>query len=199
MSFDPRIDAYIASRAPFAQKILHHLRSMIHRACPTVEETMKWSAPFFLYKGQLLCNLGGFAQHATFGFWRGREVVGDAPHGIDAMGQFGRLTALEDLPDDATLIALIEKAMALTDQGAKPLRPPRAPKAEIAVPADLAQALAGDAVAAAVFSAFAPSQRREYLEWITDAKRPKTRERRIAQAIAWMAEGRQRNWKYQNF
>jgi len=197
MSSDPRIDHYIAGRAPFLQRILHHLRMLVHRACPDVVETMKWSAPAFVYKGQLLCSFAGFRRHATFGFWRGREVVDDTPTGLDAMGQFGRLTRLEDLPDDHTLIALIGRAMALTDSGAKPPRAPRQPRAEIAMPEDLAQALAADPVAAAVFAGFPPSYRRDYLEWITEAKRPETRSRRIAQAIEWIAQGRQRNWKYQ--
>ena len=118
MLFDPRIDGYIAARAPFAQHILGHLRMLVHRACPDARETMKWGAPAFFYKGQLLCTFAGFRGHASFGFWRGRDVVDDSPTGLDAMGHFSRLTGLEDLPDDQVVITLIAKAMALADQDA---------------------------------------------------------------------------------
>src|SRR3712207_685162 len=129
MSRDPRIDAYIAKQGDFARPILEHLRSAVHSACPEAEETMKWSMPHFLYKGQMLAGMAAFKAHATFGFWRAKEVLGETGAERDAMGQFGRLTSVADLPPGDVLQALIRKAMALTDSGSRPARPKAAPKA----------------------------------------------------------------------
>ena len=194
MSRDLRIDAYIARKPDFARPILEHLRDAVHAACPEVEETIKWSSPFFLYRGELLCMMAAFKAHASFGFWKGDLVTGTDR---DAMGQFGRLTSLADLPDAATLAALIRKAMAITDSGAKVKRPLKHPKAPPTPPEDLAAALAANAAAAATFVAFPEGQRREYVDWIVDAKRPETRAKRLEQTIMWLAEGKRRNWKYE--
>jgi uncharacterized protein YdeI (YjbR/CyaY-like superfamily) len=193
---DPRIDAYIAKQADFARPILDHLRAAIHAVCSEAEETLKWGMPTFLYKGEILASMAAFKEHATFGFWRGSEVLGDCERKLDAMGQFGRLRSLADLPEPDMLKALIEKAMALTDTGVKPVRN-RAPKGDFSVPEDLATALRSNKAASATFDAFPPSCRREYVEWVTEAKRPETRARRIAQAVEWIAEGKRRNWKYE--
>ena len=195
-SADPRIDSYIEGRAAFARPIVDHLRAAVHRACPEVEETIRWSMPSFSYKGQILCQMAAFKDHLSFGFWRSDEVTGPDTKD-DAMGQFGRVTGLADLPDDATLDALIRKAAALIDSGAKKPRPVKAPKAALAMPDDLAIALAANAAARAAYDGFPPGARRDYLEWVIEAKRPETRARRITQAVAWMAEGKKRNWKYE--
>ena len=198
MSRDPRIDDYIARQADFARPILEHLRAVIHAACPETEETLKWSMPSFLYKGKILANMAAFKAHAAFGFWRAREVVGETGAERDSMGQFGRLTSAADLPPPAELDALIRKAMAAIDSGPAPARPKKPPKPELATPDDLRTALDAAPKAAATFDAFPPSCRRDYVEWVTEAKRPETRAKRIAQAVEWMAEGKKRHWKYEN-
>jgi uncharacterized protein YdeI (YjbR/CyaY-like superfamily) len=197
MSTDARIDAYIARQADFARPILEHLRSAVHSACPEAEETLKWSMPHFLYKGQMLVGMAAFNAHSTFGFWRAREVLGETGAERDAMGQFGRLTSVADLPPDDVLHGLIRKAMALTDAGARPARPKAAPKADLETPPELESALSANPAARATFDDFPPSCRREYVEWVVEAKRPETRDKRIAQAVEWMAEGKRRNWKYE--
>jgi uncharacterized protein YdeI (YjbR/CyaY-like superfamily) len=198
MATDPRIDSYIARQADFARPILDHLRSAVHAACPEAEETVKWSMPHFLYKGQMLAGMAAFKAHATFGFWRAKEVLGETGAEREAMGQFGRLASVADLPADAVLHALIRKAMALTDSGARPARPKAAPKPEPETPPELDAALSANPAARAAFDGFPPSGRREYVEWVVEAKRAETRDKRIAQAVEWMAEGKRRNWKYEN-
>jgi hypothetical protein len=195
-SRDPRIDDYIARAAPFAQPVLRHLRELVHEACPDVEETIKWGSPHFMYRG-MLCGMAAFKAHATFGFWKGTHLVPDAAD--DAMGQFGRLTAVRDLPPKKQIIALVRKAMALNEQPAAPVRKtPATPRPAPEPSAAFAAALAADRRAGACFATLSPSQRREYVEWIDEAKREETRTRRLAQAIAWLAEGKTRNWKYEN-
>jgi len=197
---DPRIDAYIAKAADFAQPILVHLRAAVHAACPECEEALKWSAPSFLYRGKILCGMAAFKQHATFGLWQGARIV--APDGSkrdDAMGQFGRLTKVADLPGKRELAGYIRQAMQLVDDGVRrPSTKDAKPKPPVSVPDDLATALKKNAKALATFDGFAPSHRREYVEWITEAKREETRQKRLVQAIEWLAEGKSRNWKYQN-
>jgi uncharacterized protein YdeI (YjbR/CyaY-like superfamily) len=194
-STDPRVDAYIDKQAAFAQPILRHLRSAVHRTCPDVEETLRWGMPSFTYKGQILCQMAAFKEHAVFGFWRSREVT--EAEGGNAMGQFGRLATVADLPDEATLDEMIRKAAALVDSGIKAPRPVKHPKPELAMPGDFAAALTANAAAQASFDGFAPSARRDYLEWVIEAKRPETRAKRIAQAVEWLAEGKKRHWKYE--
>jgi hypothetical protein len=197
---DPRIDAYIEKSADFAKPILRHLRAVVHEACPQAQETMKWSFPHFEYKG-ILCSMASFKAHCAFTFWSGAEVLGsEAKDG--AMGQFGRITSLDDLPPRRVLAGHVRKAMALKDAGVRPgwakARAEKARSKEVAVPEELAAALAlkKNRKAKAIFDGFPPSHRREYAEWIAEAKRPETRARRTAQAVAWIAEGKQRNWKY---
>ncbi|MDB4883128.1 MAG: hypothetical protein JWL95_1894 [Gemmatimonadetes bacterium] len=193
---DPRIDAYIAKSADFAKPILTHLRDVVHSACPDVEETIKWSSPFFDYKGTM-CQMAAFKEHAAFGFWKGALVVGRSSGDDDrAAGQFGRITSVKDLPSKKELTAYIEKAMALNEAG---ISVPKAkkPKPDLAVPPELNAALAKNKKARAAFDAFPAGHRREYCEWIGEAKREETRATRVAQAIEWIAEGKSRNWKYQ--
>ena len=198
MSTDARIDSYIARQADFARPILEHLRAAVHSACPEAEETLKWSMPHFLYKGQMLAGMAAFKAHATFGFWRAKEVLGETGAERDAMGQFGRLTSIADLPPDDVLRGLIGKAMALTDSDSRPARAKAAPRAELETPPELAAALDSNPAARATFDGFPPSCRREYVQWVVEAKRAETRSKRIAQAVEWMAEGKRRNWKYEN-
>jgi uncharacterized protein YdeI (YjbR/CyaY-like superfamily) len=153
--------------------------------------------PHFLYKGQMLAGMAAFKAHATFGFWRAKDVLGETGAERDAMGQFGRLTSVSDLPPEDVLRALIRKAMDLTDSGTRPARPKGAPKPEPETPPELETALAANPVARAAFDSFPPGGRREYVEWVAEAKRPETRDKRIAQAVEWMAEGKRRNWKYE--
>ncbi|HEV2866085.1 MAG TPA: YdeI/OmpD-associated family protein [Allosphingosinicella sp.] len=195
MKTDPRVDAYIAKQADFAKPILGYLREVVHGACPEGEEAIKWGMPHFLYKGGMLAGMAAFKQHAAFGFWRGSLVVGQS--GQSGMGQFGRLTSIEDLPPRAELEALVRKAMALAEAGVKPPRE-KSKKDPFSVPQDLRAALDQNAAAAVTFDAFPPSAQREYVEWITEAKREETRTKRLNQAIEWLAEGKRRNWKYEN-
>ena len=195
---DPRIDSYIENSAPFAQPILTHIREIVHAACPHVEETMKWSFPHFQYKG-MLCAMASFKQHCTFGFWKGALVL-DAVKDKEAMGQFGRITSVKDLPGKRIMAGYIKTAMQLNDDGVKVVKAPSAAKKKSAtarVPADFAAALDRNRKALDTFDAFSPSQRYEYITWITEAKREDTRAKRIEQAIGMLAEGKRRNWKYE--
>jgi len=194
---DPRVDAYIAKSADFAQPILAHLRALVHEVCPHAEETLKWRMPAFLHNGRILCGLAAFKQHASFWFWRGMNVTAgwDAK---DGMGAFGRLTSLKDLAPRKELVAHLEKAMQFAEAGAKfVVANKKVPKPAPKTPDDFAAALKKNKKALAVYEGFSPSCRREYVEWIGEAKREETRAKRLAQAVEWIAEGKQRNWKYQ--
>jgi uncharacterized protein YdeI (YjbR/CyaY-like superfamily) len=197
---DPRVDAYIGKSQPFAQPILRHIRKVVHAACPDVQETMKWSFPHFDYKG-IFCAMAAFKAHCTFGFWKGsllRDSVKGMPSGGEkAMGQFGRIGSLADLPSEKTLVKIVQAAAKLNDDKiSAPRRKPK-PKPPIKVPAYFTAALKKNKKAAAAFEGFPPSHKRDYLEWITEAKTEETRDRRMAQAIEWISEGKARNWKYE--
>jgi uncharacterized protein YdeI (YjbR/CyaY-like superfamily) len=206
-NFNPRVDMYIAKSKPFAQPVLEHLRELIHKSCPRVEETIKWSMPFFEYGGVILGNMAAFKEHCSFGFW-GKEIgavlteAGIVQRG--GMGTLGRITSIKDLPSDKQMLSLIRQAAGFIDRGeytspmaarGKVVKPPK-PATE--TPEELTAALKKNKKASAVFAAFSPSCKREYTDWIADAKRPETREKRVATAVEWIAEGKQRNWKYQN-
>lgn len=191
---DPRVDAYIEAARPFARPILRHLRSLVRRGCPEVVETIKWGFPHFEREG-VICSMAAFKEHCAFTLWRGGEVLGDSAR-EGAMGQFGRITTLSDLPDDDTLVAYVRKAAELRAAGTARRKPPKAPRPEVPPPPDFLEALRESPDALATWEGFPPSHRREYLEWITEAKRPETRARRMTQALAWLAEGKPRNWKY---
>jgi len=195
---DPRVDAYIAKAAPFAQPILKHVRKLVHAACPQVEETMKWSVPHFDYRGEMMCAMAAFKAHCAVNFWKGALVVGETEKAKEAAGQLGRITSVRDLPSDATFKRYVKTAMTLNEQGVKaPARDrSKAPK-PVTVPAALAAALKKNKKAQAAFEALPPSHKREYCEWIADAKTDETRERRLATALDWIAQGKARNWKYQ--
>lgn len=189
---DPRIDAFIAKAQPFAQPILMHLRDVLHRACTGLEESIKWGRPAFLNDGRILAVFGAFKAHASLTLWKMGEPTGKEEEG---MGQFGKLTSLADLPDDDELIRIIQ-ATASARAEARP-QPKKAPRPDLPVPEELAAALAASPKAQAVWDGFAPSHRREYSEWVGEAKRAETRAARVAQSVEWVAEGKQRNWKYQ--
>ena len=195
-TIDPRVDAYVQKAAPFAQPILTHIRKVVHQACPGVQETMKWSFPHFDYKG-IFCAMASFKSHATFGFWKGSLLAEKLPK-VDskAMGQFGRIASIDDLPSTATLVRIVKAAAKLNDDGVKVVRAPKAKKAAPRPPADLLAALKKQPKALAVFKAFSPGQQREYVEWITEAKQEATRSSRLTTAVGWIAEGKPRNWKY---
>lgn len=194
---DPRIDAYIAKSAAFAKPILKHLRKVVHAGCPQVEETIKWSMPHFDYKG-VMCGMAAFKEHCAFGFWKESLVFdNDTPTEKTAMGSFGCIKSLADLPNEKTLIGYVKKAAALNEAGIKaPGRTQPKKRAPIPVPDYFATALKKNAKARTTFESFPPSHRREYLEWITEAKREETRKERVAKTIKWLSEGKPRNWKY---
>jgi uncharacterized protein YdeI (YjbR/CyaY-like superfamily) len=194
---DPRIDSYIANAQPFARPILKHLRKLMHQGCPDVEETLKWSHPAFMHHG-LLAGMASFKQHCGIGFWKQTLLKGGTPKkGEEAMGWFGRITSIKDLPPDAQILGMVKEAAKLNESGVKvPRIPKAAPKPPPKAPADLLAALAKNKKAKATFDAFSPSQKREYVEWIVEAKREETRATRLKTAIEWMAEGKIRNWKY---
>jgi uncharacterized protein YdeI (YjbR/CyaY-like superfamily) len=201
------IDAYIAKSADFAKPILEHVRELVHRACPDAVEEIKWGRPFFLHGGVILCNVSAFKEHCSLGFWgaeMGRVLHADAAVQDGGMGSFGRIASLKDLPSDKKLLGYIKQATAFVDEGrgqtfmAASRRVVKAPKAAVKASPEFAAALKKNTAAARMFEAFSPSCKREYVEWIAEAKRPETRDRRISQAVEWIGEGKQRNWKYQN-
>jgi uncharacterized protein YdeI (YjbR/CyaY-like superfamily) len=189
---DPRVDAYIAKSADFARPILRHIREIVHRGCPEVEETIKWGMPHFDYKG-MLCGMAAFKEHCSLGFWKHKLV---APAKEGGMGHFGRIVSLKDLPSDRVLVGYVREAARLNEAGVKVPRKTREPKKALATPADLAAALKKNAKARATFQGFSPSHRREYVEWIREAKTEETRRKRLGIAVEWMSEGKPRNWKY---
>ena len=197
---DSRIDAYIDKAADFAKPILGHLRRVVHAGCPDVVETIKWGFPHFEHKG-VLCSMAAFKQHCAFGFWKGSILAEKHPElaGAEdpAMGQLGRITAISDLPEEEKLLQYVREAAALNDQGVKaPNRSKPRKDRELDVPDDLIEALRSNPQALATFEGFSPSNKREYVEWVTEAKSEETRKRRLDTAIEWMAEGKIRNWKY---
>jgi hypothetical protein len=195
---NPAVDAYIAKSADFARPILRRLRTLMHKACPTIEETVKWGVPHFEYKG-VIAGMAAFKQHAAFGFWK-RRLMQD-PAGFFSKGESGmggrKIRSVDELPSDAVLLRYIREAVALNEQGVKLSRATKK-KPPVKPPPYLVAALRKNAKARKNFAGLSPSQRREYVEWLTDAKQQATRERRLATAIEWMAEGKARNWKYQN-
>jgi uncharacterized protein YdeI (YjbR/CyaY-like superfamily) len=205
-ALSPQVDAYIDKVRPFAIPILLHLRDLIHKGCPGVEETIKWSRPFFEYRGAILCNISAFKEHCSFGFW-GEEIgavlrEADALQ-ADGMGSLGRITSLASLPSDKQMLGWIRQAAGFIDRGeyTSPIaarhKVVKASKPGPEIPPEFALALEKDKQAAHVFASFSPSCKREYLEWIAEAKRPETRAKRIASAVEWISKGKQRNWKYQ--
>jgi uncharacterized protein YdeI (YjbR/CyaY-like superfamily) len=193
---DPRIDAYIEKAGDFAKPVLIHLRTLVHETCPDVTETLKWSMPSFEYKG-ILCGFASFKEHCTLMFWKQSLLESDAfPKNKTAMGSFGRITSLKDLPSDKVLTGLIRQAMELNEKGVKVPKNATVRK-DFIVPKVLLEELAKHEKAAENFDNFSPSARREYAEWIADAKSEATRDKRLATTIEWLSDGKRRNWKYE--
>ncbi len=192
---DARIDAYIDKAEDFAKPVLKHLRAVVHQACPDVEEAVKWSMPFFTLGGKNLANMAAFKEHAAFGFWEGLGVR--TPKADEAMGHFGRIRSLDDLPDQDELVTMIRSAAErlqaerIVPKKSKP-RPVKVPP----MPEDFAKAIAANPAAQKTYDGFSPGYRRDYIIWVTEAKRAETRLKRMASAVEWMAEGKDLNWKY---
>lgn len=194
---DSRVDDYIARAAPFAQPILKHLRKIVHAGCPQATETLKWQFPHFDYKGTM-CGMAAFQNHCSFGFRKAALIFGDnGAAETEGMGQFGRITSVRDLPNERTLIAYVRQAAKLNDEGIKaPARAKPKERAALNVPEYFAAALRKNPKARKTFENFSASQRREYVEWVAEAKRQETRQQRLQTSLKWMAEGKIRNWKY---
>jgi uncharacterized protein YdeI (YjbR/CyaY-like superfamily) len=200
---DKRIDAYIEKSQPFAKPILKHLRKLVHQACPEVEETIKWSFASFDYKGPL-CSMAAFKEHAVFGFWKykllkdPKNYLGARSNeGGAAMGNLGRIASIKDLPPDKAIIDFINQAKKLNDEGVKLPSKPKKPKAELVIPDYFIKALKKNKSASKNFETFSYSKKKEYVQWITEAKTAETREKRMSTALEWIAEGKSRNWKYE--
>ena len=207
-SFNPEVDLYIAKAAPFAQPILERVRTLIHKASPDVEETIKWGFPFFLHRGTILCHVGAFKAHCNFGLWgaeMGRQLQSD---GLAKKGSIlDHIATLKDLPPDKQLLAYLRQGIALIQSGRGENRivaarratkgTAKTPRPVPEAPPEFTAALKKSKAAIAIYATFSPSCRREYIEWSAEAKRPETRDRRITQAIEQIAEGKQHNWKYQ--
>jgi uncharacterized protein YdeI (YjbR/CyaY-like superfamily) len=202
MPKNKQVDAYIAKSAEFAKPILTHLRELVHQVCPEVEEKIKWGFPNFDYKG-VMCNMAGFKQHCSFGFWK-YSLIND-PKGIlstrnagGSMGNLNRITSLNDLPPNKILLGFIKQAVELNEKEIKrPVKTTPKGTKTIATPAYLEKALKKNKKANDIFENFAYSHRKEYIQWFEEAKTEETRNRRIAQAIEWITEGKGRNWKYE--
>ena len=195
---DPRVDAYIEKSADFAKPILTHLRKLVHKASPKVSETVKWGMPAFEYKG-IVCGIAAFKEHCTFGFWKHSLLDYDGfSTEKTAMGSFGRITSKKDLPADDTIVKLVQQAVELNENGVKVAKPKPAAKKELVVPGYLTAALKKNKAAQKTFEDFPYSCKKEYVEWITEAKTEPTREKRLATTIEWLSEGKRRNWKYEN-
>jgi uncharacterized protein YdeI (YjbR/CyaY-like superfamily) len=195
------IDTYIAKSADFAKPILNHLRELVHAACPDVEEKTKWGMPHFDYKGEMMCSMAAFKGHAVLGFWKAAlmkdPVLKETAQSEVAMGHLGRITSLKDLPADKKITGWIKEAMQLNDKGIKlPAKTKSTEKKELIAPDYFIKAIAKNKKAAATFDGFSYSHKKEYIEWITEAKTEETRNKGMTQAIEMMAEGKSRNWKY---
>jgi uncharacterized protein YdeI (YjbR/CyaY-like superfamily) len=194
---DPRVDAYIGKSADFAKPILKHLRQLVHTACPDVEETIKWQMPTFTYKG-MLCGMAAFKEHSSFGFWKHKLIFEDGRE-RDGMGSFGKFRSMADVPSDKEMLGYIKVAMRLNDEGIKTPKPARSnAKKELKSPDYLTAALKKNAKARETWEKFSYSHKKEYVEWLTEAKRDETREKRLATTLEWLTKGKSRNWKYAN-
>lgn len=197
------VDTYISKAKPFAQPVLAFLREAVHRAVPDVQEEMKWSRPFFMYRGVILGNMAAFKEHCSFGLWG--EEMAEALRSTgrisgEAMGSFGRITSVGDLPPSAELESYVRHAAKLIANGTRTKsiqRVAKPPRSERPMPEALLTAFRTNKAAAAKFAQLSPSCRREYVDWIAEAKREDTRARRVATAVEWIAEGKSRNWKYE--
>jgi uncharacterized protein YdeI (YjbR/CyaY-like superfamily) len=198
---DNRIDAYIAKSQPFARPILRHLRALVHLACPDVQETIKWGFPHFNYKDEMLCSMASFKEHCAFGFWKASLMKDDTLRrnagSQSSMGHIGKISSMDDLPSDKKMTAYIKEAAKLNDNGVKVKRAP-APKEkkELLVPDYFTAAIRRNKKALDVFNGFSYSNKKEYVQWVAEAKTEETRLSRLATSVEWLSEGKTRNWKY---
>lgn len=195
------IDAYIAKSDAFAKPILNHIRELVHAACPDVEEKIKWSFPHFDYKGEMMCSMAAFKQHATMGFWKAALMKDvtllETARSEEAMGHLGKITSLKDMPSDKKLTGYIKEAMKLNELGKKlPSKPKPTEKKEIAVPDYFMKAISKNKKALQHFENFSYSNKKEYVEWIAGIKSEETKMKNIATAVEWISEGKIKNWKY---
>ena len=199
MHTNPAIDQYINKVQPYAKPILMHLRKLVHQACPTVEETIKWGMPSFEYKG-LMCGFAAFKQHCTLGFWKASlmsdPMLMENAKTEDSMGHLGRISSIKDLPSDKKIIAYIKEAMKLNDDGVKIMKAKPITQKELIIPAEIIAIIKKNKKAFATFESFSTSNKREYIDWFNEAKTEATKTKRLTQAIVWMEEGKPRNWKY---
>ena len=194
----PAVDAYIEKAPPFSRPVLKRIRRVFHRASPKVEEAMKWGTPHFVHEG-IVGGMAAFKKHVAFGFWNARSMkdpaglFGDAPK---ASPFAIKVASVDELPPDDVLAAYVREAVALNESGEKrkPARAKRKPA--VRAPKDLMDALKDDAEAISVWKGFTPGKRREYVDWILEAKRDATRAKRIETTVAWVSEGKEKNWKY---
>ncbi len=191
---NPNVDQYIEKSAGFAKPILEHLRSLVHEACPEVEEAIKWSFPNFVYNG-ILCNMASFKHHCTFGFWKAPLIL-DSDVADEAMGQFGKITSISDLPGDSVMIGYIKKAVELNEKGIKVPKKASAAKKKLDIPDYFMEAVRKNKNALRTFNSFSTSHKKEYVEWVTEAKSERTRNNRLFTTVKWLSEGKERNWKY---
>ena len=198
--YDPRIDAYIEKSAEFAKPILNHIRKLVHQASPDILETVKWGFPHFDYKGTL-CSMASFKEHCAFGFWKSTLLTDPLTilqkEASNSMGQLGRITSIDDLPEDAILISYIQEAIVLNEKGIKVSKSTEKIKAVIETPDYFEEVLNHNPIAKTHFESFSNSHRKEYIEWFEEAKTDETRNKRIATAIEWITEGKGKNWKYE--
>jgi uncharacterized protein YdeI (YjbR/CyaY-like superfamily) len=162
-----------------------------------VEETLKWSMPAYTLGGKIVLITASFKAHMALNFWRGQELRGEFAK-AEAMGQFGKIASMEDLPPDAELDRLIREAAELAATAPAPRKVKHEPKPPAELHPEFAAALDANPKAKAVLDAFPPSAQRDYLDWIAEAKQDVTRAKRIATAIEWLSAGKRRHWKYEN-
>lgn len=195
-----QVDQYILKSPDFAQIILDHIRFLVHSACPDIQEQIKWGFPNFIYKGKILCHMAAYKQHCSFGFWNSEHL--EDQHqilqkiGKTSMGQIGRIESIEQFPDGDIVFDLLKSAMHQIDSGIVPKKSSKASK-PVDLPEILISALNQAPEAKAHFERFTASQKREYIDWIKDAKADATKERRLQTIIEWVSEGKTRQWKYQ--
>ena len=194
---DARVDDYIEKSPEFAQPVLNHIRKLVHEACPEVEETLKWRFPNFLHKG-MLCSMAAFKNHCSIGFWKRQLILDKKRNPGKGMGQFGHITAISDLPPRKVLLGYIKEAVRLNEQGIKVPKAKPKRKKVLVIPDVLKEALKRNKKALAAFDNFSYTHKKEYVDWIIEAKREETRVLRLATAIKWLAEGKSRHWKYAN-
>ena len=198
--YNPLVDEYIEKSQDFAKPILHYIREIVHEFCPDAEETIKWKFPTFMYKEKILCSMVSFKQYCSMGFWLHDEMqtIKNLETDVEKTNMFslGKITKLEDLPSKPQLKKIILEAMELTDMGVK-LKKAAPSSNAIEVPEYFENALNQNKKALEVFEKASPSFRKEYINWIVDAKTETTRNKRMEQALEWIVEGKGRNWKYE--